>query len=794
MFSNYLKIALRHLQKNKLYALVNIMGLAIGIASCFLIGIYIVDELSFDKFHKNGDRIARVSWHYNFGDADVKVVTTGTKVGPEFTRRFPEVQAYVRTMKYPRVLRYEDRQFTEKRFLYADSAFFSVFSFPLLKGDRNRVLDAPEKMVITEAAARKYFGNEDPIGKVVQAGTKNLVITGIAAEVPHNSQIQFDFVCSFSSLNAAKTEKYNEANYITYLLLQKADQLPSLQAKINAFTAKDLKAEAKLTGAQFSNFPLEPFSRIHLYSDLEGFEPNGDITYVYVLAAIGFLILLIAGVNYTNLSTAQSATRTAEIGMRKVMGAEKRQVVYQFLSESFLLTLIAVVFAIGLSALLLPYFNQLSGKAFEREVLVQPLALMALLAVSMVVAFAAGSYPAFVISNTRIIQVLKSGFHFTGSGSLRKSLIVLQFVISIFLIISTVVILQQLSYVQNKDLGYNREQVVVLPLDQQLVAQYDDIRSALSNNPGVLSVAGAYEEPTHIDWGDGISTKEGDKRITVNALPVDENIVRTLGLRIVAGSDFSTTDVQQFDTSGDGANLRYSFMLNEAAVKALGWKPEEAVGKTILKNREGVVKAVVKDFHFRSLHETINPLLIFLDKRMVGTLFVKISGQQVARTLQSLESTWKERIPTRPFEYHFLDEDYDALYKAEQRTASVFTTFSALAILLACLGLFAMTAYTMVRRTKEIGIRKILGASVPDILSLVSRDFLKLVAVGLVIATPLAYYAVHQWLQKFTYKIEIQWWVFAAAGILTVLIAFLTISLQAMRTAVANPVKNLRTE
>ncbi|GAH92164.1 unnamed protein product, partial [marine sediment metagenome] len=383
---------------------------------------------------------------------------------------------------------------------------------------------------------------------------------------------------------------------------------------------------------------------------------------------------------------------------------------------------------------------------------------------------------------------------FTGSSTLRKSLIVLQFMISIFLIIATVIILQQLSYVQNKDLGYNREQVIVIPFDPLLVPQYDDIRSALAAAPGVLSVAGAYEEPTHIDWGDGITAKDDPKPITVNALPSDENIVKTLGLQIIAGNDFSQVDVRGFDTSNDGANLRYSFMLNEAAVKALGWKPEEAVGKTIVKNREGTVKAVVKDFHFRSLHEAINPLVILLDKRLVGTLFVKISGTQVSRTISGLEQTWKQRIQTRPFEFHFLDEDYDALYKAEQRTAAVFTTFSSLAILLACLGLFALTAYTMARRTKEIGIRKILGASLPDILSLVSRDFLKLVGIALVMATPLAYYAVHQWLQKFTYRIEIQWWVFVAAGLVTIVIAFLTITLQAAKTASANPVKNLRTE
>jgi len=389
---------------------------------------------------------------------------------------------------------------------------------------------------------------------------------------------------------------------------------------------------------------------------------------------------------------------------------------------------------------------------------------------------------------------LKSGFSFTASGSLRKSLIVLQFVISIFLITATVVILQQLSYIRHKDLGYNKEQVVVLPLDYQVTAKYDDIKKALAASPGVVFIGGAYEEPTHIDWGDGITSKDGNKHITVNALPVDEDLIKTLGMKLVAGHDYDLTDVLQFDTSDNGNNLHYSFMLNESAANALGWTPQEAIGKTIEKNVTGIVKAVVKDFHFRSMHETINPLLIFLDKRQVNSMFVKIKADHVEETLKSLENTWKQRVAHRPFEYHFLDDDYAQLYKTEQRTANVFATFSTLAILLACLGLFGLTAYAMVRRTKEIGIRKILGATVPDILSLVSKDFLKLVIVAFLIASPVAWYAINKWLQDFSYKVDIYWWVFAIAGGSTLLIAFVTISLQAIKTALKNPVKNLRAE
>jgi len=418
------------------------------------------------------------------------------------------------------------------------------------------------------------------------------------------------------------------------------------------------------------------------------------------------------------------------------------------------------------------------------------------LVLSVLITFLAGAYPAFVLSNSKIIQVLKSGFRFTGSGSLRKSLIVLQFTISIFLIVSTIIILQQLSYIKNKELGYDKEQVVVLPVDAKINEHYDDFKQALALLPGVISVGGAYEAPTHIGWSDGVNAGAFDetKRISVNAIPVDEDFVKTLGLQIVAGSDFSKTDVLQFDTSNDGANLRHSYMLNESAAKALGWTPEEAVGKMVTKGTEGAVKAVVKDFHFRSFHEAIGPLVIFLDRRMVNSLFVKVSHPNIKESLASIEKTWKQRVQHRPFEYTFLDEEYDAMYTTEQNTAAVFTTFSALAILLACLGLFALTAYVMVQRTKEIGIRKVLGATIPDILALVSKDFLKLVFIALMISVPIALFAINKWLEGFVYRISIEWWVFAIAGLLALIIAFITISLQAIKTALTNPVKNLRTE
>ena len=794
MIRNYFKTAFRHLQKNKLYTIVNVLGLAIGVTSCILIGIYIWHELSYDRFHKNKDRIVRVTWEYNFGDAETKTATTGTKVGPQFQRSFPEVESFVRLLKYPRVIAYGENLFEEKNFCYADSSFFSIFSFPLLKGNAATALNEPGKLVITESMAKKYFGMEDPIGKIVKVGNaKDFIISGVAADAPGNSQISFDFIASFSTLNAAKTEKWNEANYITYLLLQPRAAISTLQEKVTSYSAKVSKEEMQVQGNNYMTYHLELLKTVHLYSSLDGLEPNSNILYIYILGAVAILILLIACVNYTNLSTAQSAGRTTEIAMRKVMGAQRKHVFNQFITESFLVTFFSVLLSIGLTAILLPFFNQLTGKQLGFEFLLNPVFIFSLIILSVVVAFTAGYYPAFILSGSRLIRILKSNFQFTGSGALRKSLIVFQFIVSIFLIVSTIVILQQLTYISNKEAGYNKESVLVLPADAKALEQYDDFKAALVNVPGVQSVAGAYESPIHIGWGDGLTGGNDKRHITINALPVDESFISTMGLEIIAGTDYTYADVQQFDTSNNGNNLRYTFMLNESAVQALGWSPEEAIGKTVEKGREGIVKAVVKDFHFRSFHEPISPLVIFLDRRLLGSLFIRISGSTPA-VLSALEKTWKQRLPHRPFEYSFLDESYNALYKSERQTAQVFTTFSILAVLLACLGLFALTAYTMAQRRKEIGIRKILGANIPDILGLVSKDFLKLVIIAFFIAIPFSWYAAHSWLNNFVYKTEINWWIFVFAGAITILIAFITISLQAIKTAIKNPVKNLRNE
>lgn len=794
MIRNYFKIAWRSLQKNKLYTLVNLAGLSIGIVGCLLIGLYIYQEWSYGKFHEKAERIARVTWQMNFEGTSEETANTGTRVGPEFTRRFPEVEEFVRLLKYPRVIKYEDKLFEEKNFLYADSSFFKVFSFPLLKGNPATVLDAPEKVVLSSSMAEKYFGSEPAVGKRINVGGKDFLVTGIAADAPDNSQVQYDFVGSFTSLNAAKEEKWTEANYLTYLLLTNKNSFKPLQAKIEKYMQEVKQEEPFLQGNNSMNYHVQPLTKVHLYSKIDGFEPNGSITYLYVLAAMALLILFIACVNYTNMSIAQSAGRSSEIGMRKVLGAQRGDIFKQFITEAILLTLLAVVVGMLVCLLILPQFNELSGKNISFQVLFAPSTLLVLLVLATIITFLAGAYPALVLSGGKLTSILKKGYSLSGSAFLRKSLIVFQFVISIFLIISTVVILQQLSFIQNKDLGYSKEQLVILPVDQQMREKYEQLTNALENVNGISSVAGAYEEPTHIGWSDGLNSLENNRSITINAMPADENIVKTLDLTIIAGKDFTSSDIKLANPEVHGNEIKYTYILNESAVKAMGWTPEEAVGKRVAKGREGVVRAVVKDFHFRSLHEPIGPLVIFMDERLIGSMFVKISSNDIAATLDKLEAVWKDRVPHRPFEYQFLDESYAAMYKAEQSIAGIFTTFSLVAILLACLGLFALTAYAMVRRTKEIGIRKVLGASVTDILAMVSTDFVKLVIVAVLIAVPLSIFAVNKWLGTFSYRIDLQWWIIILASLITLGIATVTVCLQAFKTAVSNPVKNLKTE
>ncbi len=799
MFRNYLKTALRNLSRKKLYSAINIFGLTIGLVACLLIGLYIYNELSYDKFNKNANRIVRATMEYSKSGTTNTAATTGTKVGPHFKRTFPAVEEYARTRITTRIVKRGEKMFEEKRFLFADEAFFKIFSFQLIRGNASTVLDAADKIVITESTAKKYFGDEDALNKVLTVADKDYTIAGICENAPKNSQIKFDFVTQFLNLgDFIKQEQWWTANWITYFLLKDANSISKFQVQVDDYMKNaSVRTEARLEGNDFLKFHFEPLTSVHLYSPLAGFEPNGRISYIYMFGIIALLILIIACANYTNLATAQSAGRSAEIGIRKVIGASRRQVFMQFIGESAAITTIAACLAFVLGILLLPWFNSITGREFSVAELLKPVPITMTVVFAIIVSFLAGAYPALVLSGTQIIGILKKGFNFTGSNNLlRKTLIVLQFGISVFLIIYTVIILQQMNFLQQKNLGYDKSHLLVLPVDSKMSADFQNIKNSIVQVPGVEAITGAYETPEFIEWADGIraTDEKGVHEISVNALPVDLDFTKTMKMQLVAGRDFQENDFALMDTSNDYANYKQAFIINESLAQKIGWTPQQAIGKTIEKNVPGPVVGVVKDFNFESLHEPIKPLAIFLGRDYVQKFIVRLNGNNMQSTLAKLEVLWKQRVPHRPFEYHFLDEDYNKLYVGEQRSSTLFTVAATLAILLACLGLFGLAAFTTVQRTKEIGIRRVLGANITSITMLIARNFLVMIGIAILIAIPLAWYAGNQWLQDFAFRIPVQAWVFVAASLATIMIALVTVGFHSVRSALMNPVKSLRTE
>ncbi len=797
MIKNYFKIALRNLWKNKTASFINIFGLTIGLCSCLLIGLYIRHELSYDDFQKKGDRIARVIMEYKFdGGSDFKKGNfTSARVAPIFKQTFPEVEDAVRMVNYSPVVKYNDKQIDEQKFVYADPSFFKMFSFKLLQGDPLSVLDKPNRVVLTESTAKRYFNNENPVGKILKVGTDTTLyqVTGVIQDCPSNSQIKFDFLGSWSSLKKADEEKsFWDANYTTYFLLKNKADIGSLQAKIPAFMQKEMSGQ----GATI-NFELEPFSRIHLYSPYPGFEFNNSITYIYILEGVALLVLIIACFTYVNLNTARSMERAREVGVRKVIGADNKQLFWQFIGESVLICTISTILSILVAIIFLPEFNQLTDKQLSIEAFFSPQFIGGALILIVLVSLLAGSYPALILSNFQPVKVLKGSFKNTGSGQwVRKSLTVFQFAISVVLIISTFIMQKQLNYIQNKRLGYDRNQVLVLPMDDKMMKNIEVIKQQFKTNRNVLNVSSCTNLPTNIVSGYNMrsAVMPENQQISVTANVIDEDFVNTVGLQIVAGSNLTHQDIKDVSSPDDSKNI-FHFILNESAARQLGWTPAQAIGKKMFMDasRPGYVKGVVKDFNFESLHNSIKPLVLFPEIRGY-LMLVKLSGNDLQQTIAFLGTKWKELIPHRPFEYHFLDEDFNKTYSSELRLGKVLTIFASIAIALACLGLLGLSSYTAKQRIKEIGIRKVLGASVSGIAAMLSVDFVKLVLIAILISTPIAWWVMDKWLQSFAYKTEMSWWIFLVAGSSSIFIAIATISFQSIKTALANPVKSLRSE
>ncbi len=806
MFKNYFTVAVRNLQRHKGYSLINILGLAIGLACCITIFLFVRDELRYDTFHANADRIYRIQNNTSSDGHQRRMASTPPAFGPTLKQLFPEVQQQVRLFNlWQQLVTYEDKKFLEKGFVLADSTIFDVFTLPLVLGNPREALSGPNSLVISESIARKYFGNQNPLNKeLTLGGTNKMRITGVLKELPSHSHLNISALGSLRFLKQmgvddARMESWRWQMMYTYVMLPKGYNPARLEAKLPAFLKR--YAEPKLEGGHYEG-RLQPLRDIHLRSSSLEFDmaQTGDIRYVYAFSAIALFALLIACFNFMNLSTARSAQRAKEVGLRKVIGADRMQLVGQFLGESVILAVIALILSLVLVSLALPAFNEWSGKNLSLRPVLQPLGIAGLLGTAVVVGLLAGSYPAVFLSAFRPVKVMKGDLGLGGKGSysFRQVLVVMQFVVSTALIIATGIVFNQLRYIQQKNLGFAKEQLVFLPMRTgEMQQNYKAVTQELLRNPNITGATASYGVPGGAHAGEGINLPGRADQYSINMYLVDHNYIPTMGMEMVAGRNFS----EAFGTDEEEA-----FILNETAVKDLGWgKPADALGREIYWNKwmgkteadtvkRGRVVGVVKDFHFKSFHQKIEPLVLHIFPAGFNEFVVRIRPENSAATLSFLEQKWAKLAPNWPFDYKFLDDQFAKLYESEQAFGRLFGVFTGLSIFVACLGLFGLASFTAQQRTKEIGVRKVLGASVGSIVALLSRDFLKLVGIAFLLAAPLAWYFMGQWLQNFVYRVEMGWWVFALAGGLALLIALLTISFQSIKAALTNPVRSLRNE
>jgi putative ABC transport system permease protein len=805
MIKNYIKIALRNLRRNKLYSLLNIVGLAIGITCCILILLYVQDELSYDRFHENADRIYRATTHFVLKDRVMDFASTAHVQGPMFKEAYPEVENYVRFNSYGsrRMIRYEDVSYAEEKFIWVDNSVFDIFSFNLIKGNPKEALAKPNTVVITEDIAEKYFGDEDPLGKNLRVHSDELyMVTGVVENIPANSHIRPDFLASFITLDLQPTgnataDLVNNIDYYTYLLLEEDADYKALEQKFVGFVGKYLGPLISSIGGS-ARYDLQPLTSIYLHSNKENeLERTGDMAYVWLFSGIGLFILLLACLNFMNLSTARSANRAKEVGLRKVVGAQRAQLIKQFIGESMILTFIAIVLSLLLVFFTLPVFNNISGKSLAMSYLSNPVLLLGLFGFFVIVSLIGGSYPAFFLSAFRPVEVLQGRLRRGAKNSaLRIALVSLQFTVSIVLIIGTLIVNKQLNYVRNKNLGYDKDHVIALRIrNEDTQKRHEALRNALLTNPNILSVSASSSLPlgqnsfsAHHIGGQPMS-----EMIMLHTQIVDEHFIDTYNMEIVQGRNFS----RDFPTDPDEA-----IIINEATAKKLGWQ-EDPLGKEIdalmslTEMKTYRVIGVIKDYHFLSLHEEIQPLVLYNTSPYGGTYYrmsLRVRPENIQDTIGFLRSKWREFDSQYPLEFVFLDDQYDALYRTEERLGKLFGYFTALAILIGCLGLFGLSAYSAEQRTKEIGIRKVLGATTSNVTMLLVREFTKWVLVAVLIAWPLGYYIMNTWLQNFAYRIGLGVETFMLSALLALVIAIITVAYQAVKAAVANPVDSLKYE
>jgi putative ABC transport system permease protein len=816
MLKSYIKIAWRNLMKNKTFSFINVFGLSIGLTCCLLISLYIYHELSYDSYHTQGDNVYQLGTTFVRKGKEDRTANTPAPMAKTMQQEFPEIVETARILSTfaedKTLIQYssagkQPKSFYETKGFLADSTFFRLFTYHFKEGNPATALNEPRTVVISEEIAKKLFGNEPALDKMIHIssstnGDNDFRITGVfkPSRIPSHIDARF-----FMSLKGGDMEEYISARtdlasnnmFFTYLLLKPGTDAASLERKFPAFIEKYAGADLKAMGFNKKQF-LTSLKDIHLRSNISrNVSPPGSMTYLYILASIALFTLLIACINFMNLSTARSSKRSAEVGVRKVLGAEKQALIRQFLGESLLMAFIAFAFALLITQLLLPVFGQIADKDLSFSVAEHTMLFAGFLVLAIITGLLAGSYPAFYLSSFKPVKVLKGKFtNSLAAVSLRKGLVVFQFFISVVLIVASVVIYNQMQYLRSKDLGFNKDEQIIIPLRSTVSKDlFTALETELSTNPHIESTGGSLYYPGIFNPSDMPLYKEGgnmneSKRVFMNW--VDESFLQTLDIKTVKGRLFSKDFPS--DTS-------FRIILNETAIRQLGYaSPEEALGKFAIVDWRGEtyryeIIGVAKDFHFQALHLPIEPYGFQLNNvPQFNYMIARAKGDNMKATLSSIEASWRKLNPNEPFDYSFLDQDFQKNYSAENRLASIVSYFTVIAIFISCLGLFGLAAFSAEQRTKEIGVRKVLGATVPNIIGLLSKDFIKLVALSVIIASPVAWYVMNKWLQDFAYRVDISWTVFVITAVTALCIALLTIGFQAMKAAMSNPVKALKSE
>lgn len=808
MYKNYLKVALRNMWKQKTFSAINIVGLATGLCCFLLITLYVLDEFSYDKYNEKSDRIYRINADIRFGGSNMHFTQTPDVIGEVLEKDYPEIETYTRIFNNSgnKLVKKGTEYINESDVAHVDSTFFKVFTLPVIAGNTQTALHEPNTVVVTRSTALKYFGRTDVIGKAIETNDNTKTsykITAVVEDVPRASHFHFNFFFSMKNVDYQWGQHLSN-NFHTYLLLKPGIDVNAFEKKaMNEYVVNYVLPQAKqfmeiksmddfAKAGNKLEYSLMPLTKIHLYSD-RNFEisPPGNIQYIYIFGAVAIFILFISCVNFMNLTTARSANRAKEVGIRKVLGTERKFLITQFLSESTLMVVISMLIALLITWAILPLFNDVANKTITFNRLASPVILPLLIVLPFIVGLLAGSYPAFYLSSFKPILVLKGRLG-NKRGGLRSALVVFQFATSIILIIGTIVVFRQLNYIQTKDIGYKKEQVLIINDVYALQNNVDAFRNEVLQLPGVkMGTISSYLPVSNSSRSDNTFSKEAvmdsENGFNMQTWAIDYDYLETMGMEVVKGRNFSK------DFGGDSSGV----IVNEATAKILGY--DDPLGKRLYRSDYNgkptayTIIGVVKNFNYESLKQSIGPLSFFLEKN-AGLASFKIATTDLPGLLTSIEAKWKALAPGMPYSYRFLDESFNEMYQNENRVGKIALIFSIIAILIACLGLFGLAAFVAEQRTKEIGIRKVLGASVKGLVGLLSKDFVRLVFIAFIIAAPLAWYFMQKWLQDFEYRITINWMVFLAAGIIALLIAIATIAFQAIKAAIANPVKNLRSE